>query len=210
MNQIIPALLVKTETEFRERFALVEGAAPLMQIDVMDGMFVPNESWFDPDLLKELKTNTKFELHLMVEHPENVTVICKGAPHLARIIWHIEADINHTQLIRACHKEGWEAGLAINPGTPEEELSPFVNMIDCIQIMGNEPGFSGKSLEPAMIERAKRLHNLWPAMPLSFDIGISKETIPTLRDAGVTRFAAASAIFGNEDPKAALKDLQNI
>ena len=69
MNQLIPALLVHDEKTFRDRVSLMETDFPILQIDVMDGAFVPNRTWFDVNVLRRLKTSAKFELHLMVMDP---------------------------------------------------------------------------------------------------------------------------------------------
>ncbi len=207
MNQIIPAILAKTEDEFRAKLKAIDGAAPLVQIDVMDGQLVPNETWFEAEILKSIRTYTRFELHLMVKDPEGYLKKCEGWKQLARVIWHYESGVDHLALAKWARSKGWQVGLALNPKTRVATIDELVPFFDEILVMGNTPGFSGKALTKKTVERATELHLNWLTKPIGFDIGVNAKTIPVLADAGVTRFYAASAIFGEVDPKAAYKQL---
>ena len=203
-NFIIPAILVQTEEDFRARLAMIEGLVHIAQIDVMDGHFVQNKTWCDMDMLRELATPVSFELHLMVSDPARYIESANGILSMRRMVWHVEADIDHTALIKRCHDLGFEASLAINPKTPIDRLAPYAHHIDQILVMGVEPGWSGQSLIPSTIEKAHRLRVTWPSVPLSFDGGVGPESIAELKAAGVTRFCAASSIFKAEYPRMAL------
>ena len=89
--------------DLRERMSLVSGFVPLVQIDVMDGVFVPNKSWPyikkpDPDFLKILNEENSFpyweeldfEVDLMVSNPAVLVPewITAGTK---RLIVHIES-----------------------------------------------------------------------------------------------------------------------
>ena len=67
MSEIIPAILAKDEAAFRARLKTAEAVAPIMQVDVMDGHFVPNIS-IGPDVVKALRPHSKktFDVHLMI------------------------------------------------------------------------------------------------------------------------------------------------
>ncbi len=208
-NLIIPALLVKTEKEFREKLRIVDGIVSLCQIDVMDGHFVPNTTWCDFDILRILPSPMQFELHLMVSDPYSYIQKSAGCRNIKRIIWHIETNVDHISLIRSCHSAGFECGLAINPTTPKEKLSPYAHLIDEILIMGVNPGFSGQGLLPDTIEKAKRIRENWPHIPIGFDGGVIPDILPTLKNAGVTRFCAASSIFKSEYPQESIRKMEN-
>lgn len=207
MPELIPAILVQNESAFRERVSLIKGAAPLAQIDVMDGAFVPNRTWFDKEVLRTLQTDLRFELHLMVKNPVSYLEDVKDNPLITRLVWHVAAAIDHAALITRCHETGKEAGLAISPTEPIEALTPFISSLDEILVMGSAPGFSGQALQTPMVERVKEIKRRWPDMPIGFDIGVNAETIPLLKAAGVERFCAAGAIFKAEDPKAEIRKL---
>jgi len=208
MNELIPAILAKDEQAFRERVGLMEGVVKTVHVDVMDGGFVQNRTWFDAAVLASLKTPIRFELHLMVADPRAYIQQLRPIASVVRVVWHVETDSDHRGLIAACRAMRRQAGLAINPRTPVNRLAPYADRIDEILVMGSDPGFSGKPLKPYTIERCRDIHERWPKMPIGFDIGVKEETIPALKAAGVTRFCAASAIFSAKDPAAEAKRLQ--
>ncbi|MBU0540179.1 hypothetical protein KKF59_03035 [Patescibacteria group bacterium] len=210
MNQLIPAILAHDEKEFRERVALLEADFPMMQIDIMDGAFVPNRTWFDILKLRGLKTTAQFELHLMVMDPGHYIEEASDIASITRFIWHLETPIHHDALINRVHALNKEAGLAISPETPLEKLAPYVESLEEILVMGATPGFSGQKLNHQNIKRAEQIHSKWPSIPIGFDINVNVDTIPLLKKAGVTRFCAASAIFGSEDPLAEALKLQSL
>lgn len=209
MNQILPALLVHDEATFRERLALLEKRVPIVQIDVMDGKFVPNTTWCDLETLKSISIPMKFELHLMVEDPEWWIRQSADIPGVQRLVWHIESRMEHEGLIKLCHTQHRDAGLAISPSTSMEALAPYANMIDEILVLGVQPGFSGQVLIPETIDKARQIHARWPDVPLAFDGHVNLAHLPDLREAGVTRFCVASAIFDATDPMAALEALED-
>ena len=193
MSELIPAILVQDEQTFRERVKMMEGVAPVVHLDVMDGAFVPNRTWFDPAVLASLTTPIRFEVHLMVADPAAYLEQIRSVASVIRAIWHVETKADHRALLETCRSMPKETGLAINPGTSADMLVSFADQLDEILIMGAEPGFSGKSMDPNAIQRVWEIHGRWPEIALGFDIGVKDETIPQLKQAGITRFCAASA-----------------
>ncbi len=210
MNQIIPAILAHDEKTFRERVALMEADFPVLQIDVMDGAFVPNRTWFDVNVLRRLKTSARFELHLMVMDPGRYVEETSDIESVVRYIWHLEAPIDHAAQIARVHALRKEAGLAISPETPIDKLAQYAKSLDEILVMGASPGFSGQKLQPQSIKRAAEIHSRWSDIPLGFDINVNAETIPLLLAAGISRFCSAGAIFKTDDPVAEGKKLKSI
>ncbi len=66
--RVIPAVLTDKPEELRKMIMQAEGFCDLVQIDIMDGRFVPSKSISAEDLMK-VKTNLKLEIHLMIEEP---------------------------------------------------------------------------------------------------------------------------------------------
>lgn len=210
MNEIIPAILAQDEETFRARLKTAEALAPCVQIDVLDNTLYPFGSWCDLAELKALDIKAELELHLMVSNPKRWLDGLRDLPAVKRAIWHIEARVDHAELILLCQDLGIQTGLAIAPRTPLDEIEPFAEMVDEILVLGVEPGKSGQTLEPETVKRAKALSLSYPNAAIGFDGGVTRENIGQLREAGVTRFCAASAIFGADDPRGAYDDLANV
>jgi ribulose-phosphate 3-epimerase len=74
--------------------------------------------------------------------------------------------------------------------------------------MSIHPGYSGQAFMPEALERIARLRELLSAgVRLQVDGGINRETARAARDAGADLLVAGSAIFWNDDPAAAYRDL---
>lgn len=210
MNQIIPAILAKDVQEFRERLAMFEHETDTIQLDVLDNTLYPNSSWCEMDTIDTLDTTVWIELHLMVNDPEKyIEKIQSGGP-VHRVIWHIEAPVDHEAVLTTCEHLGIEAGIAIAPSTSIEALRPFADRLDEILVLGVNPGFSGGILIPHAIQQARDIHHHWPAVLKGFDGGVTLQNIPQLREAGITRFYTASALWKSENPLESLHILQGV
>ena len=208
MAHLLPAILAQTSDEFFSKVFLFDGIAPVLHIDVMDGAFVPNTTWFDVIALNAHRFQSKLELHLMMMDPMDIVHQCEELDAVSRMIWHIESPVDHLEMLRTVRHSGRQAGIAINPSSKLETLSPFVDLVDEVLVMGSEPGFSGKALETRALDRAQELHTHHPELVLGFDIGVNADTIEHIRQTGVTRLCAASALFRAKDPVEMYRELE--
>ena len=210
MIDLLPSILANTERTFRSQLKLMAGVAKTIHIDVLDETFIPARSWANPEIIKTIGTACTFEVHLMVQHPEKYIEAWMNLSQTVRLIWHVETPDDHRALADACHHHAREAGLAINPRTPKTALDPFADAIDEILVMGVEPGASGRPLLMDSVKKAREIHERYPKITLGFDGGVSDSSIPFLKDAGITRFCAGSAIFASDLPKKAFEKLQEM
>lgn len=202
--QILPALLVQDRNVLIERMRMAEGLVPCVHLDCMDGIFVPNTTWYKAE---SFEIDLEIELHLMVDDPLSVIREWRRVPQAVRALWHVEIAADHAQLIEVCRALGWECGLAISPETPVESIAPFADKLDEVLIMGVKPGFSGQTVIPKTIERIREIKQQWPALLTGFDGGVTKALIPTLAEAGCDRLVMASAIYSTDDPRGTLRGI---
>jgi len=190
--------------------ALVNEGARVFHVDVMDGHFVPN-LMLGTETTRGVATRTQaadalVDVHLMVSRPGHA--IRWFAPHADMISIHVEADPHPHQLLTEIRAAGCLAGLAINPGTPLETVTPLLDRIDYVNCMGVNPGFSGQSFIPETIERLAVLRELLPdRVLLQVDGGVGAGNAAATRAAGADLIVSASAIFGAPDPVASYRDL---
>ena len=220
MIEVIPAILPKNYEDLKNKIALVRGIAPVVQVDICDGIFVPSFTW--PFLGKgelDLHFNRiqneeegmpfwediDFELDLIVsDSVENFDIYSKLGPR--RIIFHIEAmeDIeefkNFLEGIDTYVRDVIEIGVAINPTTPVEQIFPLVPHIDFVQCMGiAKIGFQGEGFDRRCIEHIEKMKEKFPDILISVDGGVNLETGRLLKKAGADRLVAGSAIFNAGD-----------
>jgi ribulose-phosphate 3-epimerase len=220
--QIIPAVMPQDYEDLVEHAAMFVGLVPYIQLDIMDGKFVPGVTW--PHVpgdqhFKRIETEEEgmpqwesidFEVDLMIANPEHWVPrwVLAGA---RRIIVHVES-MRDFELIRESVPVGnIELGLAINTTTPLSAVEPYLDRIDFIQCMGIEKiGFQGQPFDGRVIEHIKTIRARLPEMPISVDGSVNFETAQSLVDAGATRLVSGSAILENDDVGGAIRELQNL
>jgi ribulose-phosphate 3-epimerase len=237
MIEIIPAILPKDLADLRDKMSRLSGLAPIVQIDVCDGKFVPSKTWpyvkGGMDEFAKIITEDEgfpfwdsldFEIDLMARNPKEVVEswIKAGAK---RLVLHIESAPNILELIQELRDEygtakeesfGLEIGVAIDIRTPNERLFDILDLVDtdgdCIidfvQFMGIENvGFQGQELDDRVLEKISDLRNLYPNIHISVDGGVNFDNASDLISAGATRLVSGSAILESDDVARAIHDL---
>ena len=100
--RIIPAILESNIKEVQNKLTLIDGLAELIQIDIMDGKFVPQVSVKLKELAN-LKHKTDLEVHLMVKDPEKYFAQAEKLK-VKRVFWHYEATGDVESVIRKAKK----------------------------------------------------------------------------------------------------------
>lgn len=222
----------QTYHDIQDNVPRVFGSVDTIQLDLMDGVFVPQRTWpyrkvvhgklqVESDKIwEQLQLQDRglpswedvdYELDLMVQDADMYLDqwIALGPK---RIIFHLESlkDVSKTiqdlQEIRTLI----EIGLAIDNTTPVADLFPHLDMIDCVQLMGiARIGFQGEDFDERVLDRIRELKAHAPGTVVQIDGSVNMGTIQRLRDAGAERFVAGSAVWGAGDASEMVKELQN-
>jgi ribulose-phosphate 3-epimerase len=215
MNGVVPSVLSANFAYLARDIRMIhEAGARSVQIDVMDGHFVPNLT-VGPNVVADLRKETPvfLDVHLMIENPlKYIEAFAKAGAGLLTAHW--EACQDAPAVIRAIKSLGVQAGMAIRPKTPDSVLWPLLDQLDLALVMTVEPGFGGQAFLPEMLEKVrslrKRLDQMQKPCELQVDGGINRKTAPQAAEAGATSFVAGSAIFAQPDPRKAFQDLQQL
>lgn len=215
MLEILPAILETDPLKFQEKIDILEGHTAEVQIDVMDGVFVPHTTFADPSIIGTSKTSLEYELHLMVADPRTTIEAWRSIPSVKRVIIHAEIKQPLEPIIEIIKSHGWEAGVAINPETAWQQIDEVIPLLDTVLVMTVHPGAAGQPFADAVVEnhllaKITDLHEAHPGIVISVDGGVSAETISYLRDAGASRFIVGSALWSSNDPLDTLKQLQTL
>jgi len=213
MPELIPAILANSKQEFEEKLHVAEKLAPIIQIDILDGSMFSTTNWHDAEAVATMETPAAFELHLMVNNP--LPIIAEWVakvPNVKRAIIHAEIERPLGRVLEEIHVTHLiEAGVAINPETPLEEIHAVLPDLDVLMIMSVHPGQSGQKFEgDYVLEKIKNAKNRAPELKIEVDGGITAELIPSLKKAGATRFAVNSALFKEENKDEAWKKLVDV
>lgn len=170
-----------------------------IHIDVMDGMFVPNISIGIP-VVKAIRgvTEKYFDVHLMIEEPIKYVKQFKEAG-ADMLTVHVEACEDVQATIDAIHAEGMDAGLALNPETPLEDVAEYIGKVEMILIMTVHPGFGGQSYIDECTEKIEIVreivdhYNFKTLIQVDGGVKISNVDIPL--EAGANVIVAGSAVY---------------
>ena len=198
VSKVIPAILTD-EPSVLERFVCqAETFSDYLQVDIMDGLFVPSHS-IKCEHLAALDTKLGWEVHLMVEDPESYVKGCQEAG-ASRIIFHYEANSLPEKIINLVKTLGLEVGLAVNPETPVSVVFPLAGDVDNILLLTVHPGFYGSPFLPEVMEKVLELRRAYPELEIGVDGGIKESNITQVAQAGVDAIYVGSAIFRQSQP----------
>jgi ribulose-phosphate 3-epimerase len=178
-----------------------------VQIDVMDGRFVPNIT-FGPLVVRSLRPLTKLvlEAHLMVTPPEDFIAAFAEAG-ADTIIVHQEATPHLHRAIEHIHSLGKKAGVALNPSTPAATLTEVLDMVQIILVMTVNPGFGGQKFIYGTLPKIRQVRDMLTARGLDCEVevdgGINEETIRLVAEAGSDVMVAGSSVYDAPDGVAA-------
>ncbi len=200
MYILAPSLLAADFNKLGEQIKETEQCgAEYLHIDVMDGIFVPSISFGMP-LIESIRPTSKqfFDVHLMIVEPERY-IKEFAACGADGITFHLEATKEPQKVIDLIHSYGLQAGISIKPGTPLEDVYPYLPQVEMVLIMSVEPGFGGQAYIPESTERIAGLRAYMDQngimAKLEVDGGIDANNVAEVMNAGAEIFVAGSAVF---------------
>ena len=184
----------------------MDAGARVIHVDVMDGHFVPPIT-IGPLVVEAIRdlvhdADGFVDVHLMIDRPErHIADFAKAGADSITV--HVEATPHVHYAVKAVHELGLRAGVALNPATPVEAVTPLVGLADLVLCMTVNPGWGGQAYIAGSENKVAQLKRLFPQAAVEVDGGIDAQTAPGPARAGARLFVAGSAIFGADDPAAA-------
>ncbi len=231
MTEIIPAIMPESFDDLKAKMREVADIVGIVQIDVMDGIFVPPTTWpyrsgqgidlenilngsEDMPFWKELE----FEVDMMVtDQEEEVSRWIRAGAR--RVIGHVEAMEDIERFIKTAKDAtvpkdsplSAEIGLAVGSETSVDGILPFIEEVDLIQLMGiKRIGYQGEEFDERVVEKVSQVRKISPGTPISVDGGVDEDSAPILIEAGADRLVSGSMIFKAENKGEAVKKLLSL
>jgi ribulose-phosphate 3-epimerase len=201
----VPAILTSDPIELGKMVLQAESFTDYVQLDIMDGRFVPSQS-VSCAQAAALHTRLRWEAHLMVLHPETCLEEFRAAG-AEKIIFHYEATPSPGSIIQMIKKLNLKAGLAINPETPLSAVEPLVKKLDSLLFLSVNPGFYGAKFIPEVLDKIRAFRRSHPGLETGIDGGVKEANIGEIAGTGVNVICVGSAIFVQPDPAAAYRRL---
>lgn len=156
-----PSLMCMDLTRFAEQITAMNSRATFFHVDIMDGSYVKNIT-LSPFFIANLKkiTIVPIDVHLMVNHPEDIIPLCLEAG--ADIIsFHPETATNKLfRLLNQIKDAGKRCGVVLNPATPVSVIKEYAHLLDKVTVMSVDPGFAGQPFIPQTLDKVRELSAL--------------------------------------------------
>ena len=215
--RIAPSILSADFTRLGEEVRrVIDAGADLIHFDVMDNHYVPNLT-FGPMICQALRpvSTVPIDVNLMVEPVDDMirAFIEAGADIIS---FHPEASRHIDRSLQLIKNAGKQAGLVLNPATPVHVLEHVLDKLDMVLLMSVNPGFGGQSFIPHTLDKLRRVRSLLDhyqaqtgrRIALEVDGGVKAGNIAEIAQAGADTFVAGSAIFGQDDYAAVIREMR--
>jgi ribulose-phosphate 3-epimerase len=215
MSAIIPAIIPKSFEHLTQTLDDVRPFAHAVQVDIVDGIFVPFTSWpyvgsGNIQLLTQFREEFEIEVDLMLTNPQTVIDVYAQAG-AKRIVVHLESTHDIDAIFAHHEAHSYMLGISILNDTPLQKLTELLPHVDYVQLMGiAKIGSQGQPFDERVLERVSELHAQYPELLISIDGSVNAETLPRLRKAGARRFVSGSAILSAPNPYEAFRNLESL
>lgn len=215
-RNIVPSLPASSYEELEQLFQALTGVVREIQVDIVDGAFVPFTSWpfTESDVngafrcVKQYANTFALEVDCMIMHPERFLDLFVEVG-FKRVVIHLRSTDAYGEIITHARTHGYTIGVATINEVPLEELEQYISQVDFVQLMGIKViGQQGQPFDERTLDRVRELRTRYPHLEIAVDGSVNRETIPLLRESGVNRFAPGSAIAKVDDPEKAFRELE--
>jgi ribulose-phosphate 3-epimerase len=204
---VLTADLMSLSSELR---LMEKAGVRLLHVDVMDGVFCPMMT-VGPGFIRAMKTPLLKDVHLMIEEPldkvdsyvaagaDMVTVHVESCRHIHRVLQKLEEMVNANDADR-----GILRGVALNPGTPLEVVTPLLDTVEIVYLLAVNPGWSRQKFIASTKDRLSRVRQMIQEAKkdilVGVDGGVTRDNIADVVRMDADIIVTGSAVFDGKAP----------
>lgn len=166
--------------------------ANLIHVDLMDGLYVPENNFTLPEIMTDLKDTSKLlDIHLMTNEPlQYIKELVKL--NVWMITFHLDSTKNPLEVIKYVKDKNIKVGIAINPKDDIIILDDFLDVIDYVLIMSVNPGKGGQTFIKDVLNKVDYLKD--KGVLIGIDGGINDKSIKYLKGYKIDNIISGSFI----------------
>lgn len=218
--KISPSLMCMDLLNIEKQIRILDRYSYSYHVDIIDGVYFRNFS-FTPPFMKAISRVTKRRLdaHLMLVDPFiYLEEMVESGAGLVSI--HSEQLVNEAfRTADYLHERNVGFGVVVSPATPAGMIEPYIEELDKITVMTEEPGFAGGRFIPKTLEKIREFVRIREEKGLDYlievDGVVNRDHFREYKDAGVDIFILGSrGLFSlsddlDEAAKTAIQDIEN-
>lgn len=210
MAKVIPTILTQDPADLENKIQQLTGLADRVQIDIIDGFFLP-EKTITPEDLKMIETTLTLDIHLMVKDPESWINRCIDAA-ADRIIGQVEMMTDQENFVAQAEQTvGLGVGIGLDIETPITAISTrIINSLDLILIMTRRAGFTDLPFDEKTLNKVGGLREMGYVGEICVDGGINSGNINKCVEAGADLLAIGGAIWKAENISESIRQLTKL
>ena len=206
--RVVPAILTDDSQELTRLVSLANRFAPFVQVDIMDGVFVPTHSIGAADLRMQ-DICFEWEAHLMVSDPVAYLASFRDAG-AKRVVFHVESPVDAREVIAKARALDLGVGLALNPPTSVARIGGLLPLVDSVLLMTVYPGYYGAPFVPESMTKVEEVRAIRADVEIGVDGGIKAMNVADVARQGVDVVCVGSAVFSSPDPEVSYAHLVSL
>lgn len=181
--QICPSILEPTAESLVQTINRLSPFYKYFQIDIADGIFVPNKTVQIDEIKDTLNKDCLFDFHLMVkDYQTDIKKLerLRNLINIKNVLIHYSVFPKPYPLIPNPYT--FNIGLTLNPQDQVSDLASQydLNKIPCLQIMSVTPGVQGNPFLPETLKKIEQLRTLGYKPEIFLDGAVNDKTLPII------------------------------
>ncbi len=204
--EILPAVLAKTEADYKDALTVFSKFTNRIHLDIIDGLAPEPTIGLDKVWWPK---GWQVDIHMMVDQPSKyLERLLTIKPRMVLFHAGLEADL--LPIFSQLKQAGIMAGLVLTPDIVPKSVAELIKAADHVLIFAGHLGQMGGRADLLQTGKARIIKKINPEVTLGWDGGANINNLYSIVRAGITTINVGSAISKANDPKSAYQSLVDL